>query len=106
MRLGVDIISISRFRGINKEDFKLWEKVFTESEWVYCFKDERCAQHLAGVFAAKEAAFKALNGGAISTLKDIEVRHKKNGLPILNIAGLFVSISHTEDTAVAVVIGL
>ena len=40
-----------------------------------------------------------------SDLGKIEVSHVKGGLPMLNFKKLHVSISHSDDTAIAVVIG-
>lgn len=105
MKIGIDIVSVDKFKGIKKNDFKFWDKIFTKSEWSYCFKDKHYSQHLAGIFAAKEAAFKAV-GNKNMSLADIEISHKNDGLPVLNLNNLFVSISHTEDSAVAIVIGL
>lgn len=106
MKIGVDIIKISKFRKIKNADFSLWQKVFTKNEWTYCFKDKLYACHLAGIFAAKEAAFKAMGWTNFSDLGKIEVNHLKNGLPVLNFKKLCVSISHDNNTAIAVVIGL
>lgn len=106
MKLGIDIIKISKFRKIKKEDFSLWNKVFSKNEWTYCFKDKLYAQHLAGIFAAKEAAFKAMGWTNFSDLGKIEASHTKGGLPVLNFKKLHVSISHNDDTAIAVVVGL
>ncbi|MEK7564678.1 MAG: 4'-phosphopantetheinyl transferase superfamily protein [Patescibacteria group bacterium] len=105
MKLGIDIVKINKFKKIKKTDFYLWQKVFTKNEWKYSFKDKLYTCHLAGIFAAKEAAFKAMGWTNFSDLGKIEVSHVKGGLPMLNFKKLHVSISHSDDTAIAVVIG-
>ena len=54
-KIGVDIVEISRMeKSIKNERFL--KKVFTEQEIEYC----KSVQSFAGIFAAKEAYFKAL----------------------------------------------
>ena len=92
-------------------------KVFTRLERDYCLSKADPAVHYAGTFAAKEAAVKAFRslrmGMGIVTIRDFQVYHEDNGLPqvkFLKTNGGFVavdmklSISHTAESAVAVVI--
>lgn len=99
MKIGIDIINLPNF----KEKIKTINiaKIFSEKELV-CNNP----QHLAGIFAAKEAFFKAV-GKKIDWL-DIEIEYDKLGKPILKTAfikgNVDLSISHDGDTVVAVVI--
>lgn len=107
VQTGCDIISVKRINNIlfSKE---LAKKIFQPSELL---KDKL---HLAGVFAVKEAAIKALGLKPDSWLK-IEVKKEKNGKPRLSFSkdlklepseSIDCSISHDGDYAVAVVVAL
>lgn len=99
-KIGIDIVKISRMENSIKSS-AFMNKVFTESEREYCKK----AESLAGIFAAKEAYFKALGEGIKLPLTQIEVLHDSNGKPYLNgIENSDMSISHDGDYAVATVI--
>jgi holo-[acyl-carrier protein] synthase len=118
--IGIDIIEIGRVREVLARTPRFRERVFTDSERVYC--DSRgvvAAQHYAARFAAKEAAFKALRTGWRDGLSwhDIEVVSDEQGAPILKLYSyareLFdalgathahLSLSHTSEHAVAQVI--
>lgn len=105
-KVGVDIVQISRFGRKFKENKKYFEeKVFLREE----LADSR-TEHLAGIFAAKEAVIKALSLG-VGHWKEIAVSHKENGKPfILKVPEKFanlksdLSISHDGDYAVAIVV--
>ncbi len=106
--LGVDAVEIKRFTLIlesEKNDFI--EKVFSKKEIAYCesFKDK--ATHYAGFFAAKEAISKALGVNKYPFI-EIEISHTKEGAPFALYKGkkllVTVSITHTEETAIAVAI--
>lgn len=105
--LGIDILEIKRFRGIAKDDFSSWSKVFTEKEWEYCFEKSLPAQHLAGIFASKEAVMKALGKSVTKRYDVIEIQHGPNGQPLVRFSvpnkhPVEISISHDQKTAVAV----
>ncbi len=99
-KIGTDIIRISRIeKSIARNSFIA--SVFTEKELEYAKK----AGTLAGIFAAKEAYFKALGTGINSRLNRIEILHGSSGKPYLNgVENADVSISHDGDFAVATVI--
>ena len=113
MKVGIDLVSINRFNDLSES---FLSRVFTEKEIEYCKKYEKCAEHFAGFFAAKEAVMKALELGIKETnLKEIEVCHKENGKPFVVIKGRVlsvfnnnnltineISISHTNESATAV----
>src|SRR3989338_2702891 len=101
MEIGIDIIRIKRFKLLIKGDLKYWGHVFTRQEWEYAFKKSGTAVHLAGIFAAKEAALKA-TGTKNKTPVSFELFHKKSGKPFFKNLRLKVSISHDGEYAMAV----
>jgi len=107
--IGLDIIDISRFEPFNDHlrrsaDHRL-AKIFSKKEIAYCFKFKEPAAHLAGIFAAKEAASKALGAKRFPFI-GIEVRHARDGAPQIwsnsRKLPVKVSISHTDTVAAAV----
>lgn len=99
-KIGTDIVKISRMeKSIKNESFL--RRVFTEKEIEYCRK----AENYAGIFAAKEAYFKAIGTGITAPLTSMEILHNDRGKPYLNgISNCDVSISHDGDYAIATVI--
>lgn len=99
-KIGTDIIRISRIeKSLESEHFKA--SVFTENEILYAKK----AETFAGIFAAKEAYFKAKGTGINKRLNTIEINHDGNGKPyILDVENSDVSISHDGDYAIASVV--
>lgn len=99
-KIGTDIVKISRIeKSIKSERFKA--SVFTDNEVDYC----KTAESFAGIFAVKEAYFKALGTGIDKKLNNIEVLHDEKGKPCINgVENCDVSISHDGDYAIAAVI--
>ncbi len=99
-KIGTDLVRISRIeKSIKSESFL--NKVFTEKEREYCKK----AENFAGIFAAKEAYFKAVGTGIKLPMTDVEILHNEAGKPFINgKENCDVSISHDGDYAVAAVI--
>lgn len=99
-KIGTDIVKISRMeKSIKNESFL--RRVFTEKEIEYCRK----AENYAGIFAAKEAYFKAIGTGITAPLISMEILHNDRGKPYLNgISNCDVSISHDGDYAIATVV--
>jgi holo-[acyl-carrier-protein] synthase len=96
MRIGTDIVHISRFEN---PDNLMLKKVFHTSELI-----NKDPLHLAGLFAVKECCKKIFEK---SNWLDFEIKKQKNGKPILNSRYDFkgdISISHDKDYAIAVVI--
>lgn len=99
-KIGVDIVKISRIEKIT-ENKSFLNKVFTEKEIEHC----RTAQSFAGIYAAKEAYFKALGTGLRLPLCNVEILHDNKGKPfIASLDKCDVSISHDGEYAVAAVI--
>lgn len=110
MKIGIDIAEVSRIRLAIEKNSKFAERVFTENEINYIFQNTVKWESAAGFFAAKEAYSKLLGTGIGEiSFKDIEVLHDEKGAPYLVVKGvkstLNISISHSGDTAVAVVCG-
>ena len=113
---GIDVIEIERIeRAVARWGNRFLRRVYTEGEIAYC---RGRAQNLAGRFAAKEAASKALGVG-IRTLswRDVETIRGPRGKPQLRLhgkaariaaelglSGLEVSITHSRTDAIAVVV--
>jgi holo-[acyl-carrier protein] synthase len=121
--VGVDMVEVERVRQAlenSRSGQRFRRRIFTEQEIEYCEKKRRGRyQSYAGRFAAKEAVMKALGrgwGAKVSWL-DIAVAPARSGRPEivlqqktarlaeqLGIRRWFLSITHTEQHAVAYVI--
>jgi holo-[acyl-carrier protein] synthase len=111
--VGIDLLEIERLERALERRPRLAERLFTESELRYADERRRPGRHLAARFAAKEAAVKALGVGPLA-LQEIEV--VAGPPPSLRLGGraadaardqgvdLGVSLSHSRDMAVAVVV--
>ena len=123
IRCGVDIAEVRRIEHSIKSGARFAPKVFTELEIEYC--ESRSAgkyESYAARFAAKEAFLKALGIGifAGAAFTEIEVANDEATRgPELRLYGnaaalyrqkggesLSVSLSHTADTAIAMVVML
>ena len=111
--VGIDIESVNRFRKYPFEKNKrFYTRIFTEKEIEYCLKKRDPFPHFTGKFAAKEAFLKALDNSERLYLKDIEIQNKQSGKPVIECkkkksiepSQIFLSISHTNQNATAIVI--
>ena len=119
--VGTDMIEIRRIESsIDQFGERFLRRVFTSGEIDYCQrKKKHAAESFAARFAAKEAGAKALGTGISRGVawKEIEVRREPGGRPTLHftgrareladqlgITGLSVSLTHSRDLALAVVI--
>lgn len=105
--VGVDIEQTQRFeKMLKKFDKKTLMRVFSKKELEYCFSKKYPHIHLCGKFCAKEAFFKATN--LKMPLSKIQILNDTNGKPHIYIDdkqfSAEISISHTKEYAVAVVI--
>ena len=114
--IGVDIIEISRIR----QAAALWgdrflSRLYTEAELETYL---RRPHSLAARFAGKEAVIKALDKAAGISFKQIEILSAPDGKPVVRLHGraqeqarslglsrLAISLSHSRDYAVALVMG-
>ena len=108
--LGNDLVEVSRvLSSINKIGQRFLDRIYTSSEQDYCKSKPIPQIHYAGRFAAKEAVMKALKSSGYLepiSFKSIEIRSGDNGEPIVDLhfpcnGQCRVSISHTDDHAIA-----
>ena len=108
MNIGCDIEKISRFLGKTREnDGKFLNRLFSSAELDYCFSKTKPEESLCARFCAKEAYIKA-KGAQDVPFNEIEILAKDSKKPALYIKGIKidgdVSISHTDEYAMAVVL--
>ena len=87
--IGLDATDIPRIADVlERYGDRFLRRVFTDAEIAYCTRRRNPAPHLAGRFAAKEAAMKALGTGHSQGViwKDIEVV-RRGGPPRLMLHG-------------------
>ena len=117
---GVDIAEVPRIReAVARFGERFLKRVFTPEEVRYCTSKANTEERLAARFAAKEAAMKAIGTGLRHgvTWQDVEVVRQLGGRPGLRLSGkaaefaaalgcqrIHLSLSHTEDMAIAHVI--
>ena len=118
MLIGVDLVEIDRLRQAVERTPGFLLKVYTEVEINYCHSKKNPYPSLAARFAAKEAVRKLsreFQQGV--SLSDIEVKNDSDGKPSLLLHGLAakafadlgfsaieLSLSHTDQAAVAMVV--
>lgn len=117
--IGVDMVEIGRVQKLIEKDQGFAERIFTAREIAYCESKFFKAQHYAARFTAKEAFFKALGTGFRDGMswRDVEVENDALGKPQLRLAAValrqfekrklkkaLLSLSHTRDMAVALVV--
>ena len=119
LAIGIDLESVSRVdRLLHQYGNRFLNRVFTDGEQDYSLRRRFPAQHLAGRFAAKEAAMKALGTGRSRGVlwRDVEVV-RVSGPPQLRFHGgaslrfgavgaraSLVTITHSGDSAIAQVL--
>lgn len=116
--LGIDVASIERLRSaLDRFGERIWERVLTPGERADLSLRRDRATAIAGRFAAKEAAIKALGAPRDVSFHDLEVRRASDGAPSLVLHGpalahgkrlgvdrALVSITHDAGVAAAVVV--
>ena len=118
--VGTDVIEIARIaQSIDRFGDRFLNRVFTPREIAYCRRKKNAAESFAARFAAKEAGAKALGTGisqGVSWL-EIEVNRESGGRPTLQLTGRAaqragrlgiakssLSLTHSKDIALAVVV--
>ena len=106
--IGVDIIEVERIqKAIERWGPRFVEYVFCPEEIAYAESHKFPAQHFAGRFAAKEAILKAIGNNSHVHWKDMLIMNDSQGKPSCVYKdqnfkhNIFISISHTENYAVA-----
>jgi holo-[acyl-carrier protein] synthase len=114
--IGLDATDLARVsQMLERYGTRFLQRVFTEREIAYCTRRRDPVPHLAGRFAVKEAAMKALGTGHAHGVvwKDVEVI-RGGGPPQLQLHGAaarradtmqvrrsLVTITHAETIAIA-----
>ena len=120
MHVGIDIVEIERIRtAATRSGEGFMTRVYTPREIDYIGNVEEGAERAAGIWAAKEAAVKALGTGFRQGIlfHDMEIEHEEMGRPYFVFGGRFLvvmqqsgltaaslSISHCGTHAVAAVV--
>jgi len=119
--IGIDLEEVDRLsKSIEKFGDRFLERIFTAGEIAFCRGKANANERFAARFAAKEAAFKALAGSESARLigwKDIEVISRPGHAPelvlhgraqqradVLGVRRHWLTLSHTDTTAGAVVV--
>ena len=113
--IGTDIEEVTRFtKAVRSRTFLL--RTFSKKEIEYCQAKGSPERHFAGAFAAKEAAYKAIQQlyPTKVSLLTLEILHHRSGLPYLRINSstlrqhlkVSVSISHSDSYVVAVALAI
>jgi holo-[acyl-carrier protein] synthase len=117
--VGTDLLEVARMEKIASRGEPHLEGMFTRHERDYCESGARAAERYAGRFAGKEALLKALGTGwrAGMAFTEIEILNNELGQPTVclhgkikefaegqGITGISISITHTRELAMAIVI--
>ena len=109
--IGVDLCAIPRMEKLLGNE-RFLSRSFTPGEIAYIrSRGLMAGASMAGLWAAKEAAVKALGVGISLPLTEIEISHTRSGQPVYVLSGqalelslgghLHLSISHEGDMAAA-----
>ena len=109
--VGVDLCEITRMEPLLQNE-RFLARCFTPDERAYLLtRGQAAPSSLAGLWAAKEAALKALGTGLALPLTDIEITHAPTGQPLYRLhhqaarltqaTRLHLSISHDANLAIA-----
>lgn len=117
---GIDIAEVPRIRAaIGRFGQRFLNRIYTAGEVLYCDSKANRVERYAARFAAKEAAMKALGTGWSRGVRwrDIEVVRPRGSRPTivfrgqaaawaekLGVKNIALSLSHTEEQAIAHVI--
>ena len=122
MKVGTDIIEVSRIERLVKKESRFLTRYFTKLERAHigAINGVKACERIAGKFACKEAVSKALGTGLGSEhvhLDEIEILPDTNGAPVITLKGrtkeyfsalgyvqIEASISHSSLSAIAVCI--
>ncbi len=115
--VGIDLVEVSKIRASHKRfGRRFLAKVLTKEEMAYCRKKKNFYQSVSARFAAKEAFKKALSiyWAEPISWQEVEVVEGKNKVPELKLSQrltrilgnkqIALSLSHTENFAIAIVL--
>ena len=81
--LGTDLVEVERFRLAMQRRARLAERLFSDDEREYAFRQYDPAKNLAARFGAKEAVMKALGVGLWKfAFRDVEVVRRPRRRPV------------------------
>ncbi len=119
---GIDLIECGRIqRAWRQHADRFLNRILTPRERAYCERMKNPVPNIAGRFAAKEAVMKVLGTGWRGQISwaDIEITNDSAGQPHVQLSGhcrqvardrgisqILISITHTQDHAVASAIGV
>jgi holo-[acyl-carrier protein] synthase len=118
--IGVDAVEIDRFRRSLERTPSMKTRLFTQEELEYVEPHDDPSASLAARFAAREAVMKAMGVGlGAFEFHDVWVQRADSGRPTLAVTGRaeqianelgvtdwHLSITHTDNTAIAYVIAV
>lgn len=120
MNIGVDIVEHSRIlQAVSRSGAGFIARVLSDEEQQRLGDVHENIHRFSGVWAAKEAAVKALGSGFRDGISfyDIQIQHNEDGAPAYHFSGAFkirylqcgytrsaLSISHCQSHAVAVAV--
>ncbi len=115
MKVGTDVIEISRVRRALERYPSFRERCFTEAERAYCDSRPNPAQHYAARFAGKEAVGKALGFGVARAFAWREIEIAGRPKPSVQLSGRIgawaeragvrevdLSMTHSRELAAAI----
>ncbi len=115
--IGIDIVDVQRFQKMVKRwGDRFSERILSQNELNYCLGKANAVPSMAVRFAAKEAMIKCLptDQGLVFRWHEMEILNSKGGAPHVNLHGkllqflynkkVFVSLSHSPNSAVAVIV--
>jgi holo-[acyl-carrier protein] synthase len=118
--IGTDLAEVERIgKSVERFGERFLTRIYTAHERAYAMRKANWAERLAARFAAKEAAMKAIGTGLTGGVswQHFEVANEPSGRPTLRLFGVAlqiaddmgvkrvsISLTHTKDTAFAVVI--
>ena len=118
--LGTDLMEIDRIEeSIARFGERFLRRIYTTGEVAFCRQKKNAAESFAARFAAKEAAAKALGTGISRGIgwQEIEVVRRPGERPeiafhgraaerakALGVASAMISLTHTREIAIAVVV--
>jgi holo-[acyl-carrier protein] synthase len=118
--VGTDLIEIARIaESVRRYGDRFLRRIFTPREIEYCQRKKNAGESFAARFAAKEAGAKALGTGISQGVGwlELEVTREPSGRPCLQLSGraaeraaglgvahVSLSLTHSRDLALAVVV--
>lgn len=110
--IGVDIVDLDHMASVVEKTPRFVERVLTANELALYARrsDKRKLEFLAGRYAAKEAFSKAMGTGIgkVVSFQNVSVLNDERGCPCIEESPFtgrtFISISHSQNAAVAQVI--